>query len=55
MILFSNNRPKLAETINKLGKETYLLPGKKKAREMLLFILEKLDRGYMIAEGALSK
>jgi hypothetical protein len=55
MVLFTNNTQKLVEAINKLRKETYLLPGKRKARDILLFILNMLERGFRVAESTLTK
>jgi len=55
MIPFSNNKLKLDEATNKLRKETYLLPGKRKAKDILLFIFDKLSRAQVTAENALNK
>jgi len=50
---FSNNRAKIEEIAGKLRKETYLIPGKRKSREMLLEVLDELHAGHMKAETEL--
>ena len=55
MILFSNNGQRIAEATAKLRKETYLLPGKRKAKDILLFIFDQILRGNTAAENTLNK
>jgi len=55
MIIFTNNIQKLGPVMDKLNKEPYYLPGKKKAKAILVFIFEKLLRANETAANALSR